>query len=125
MAHYAELNNNNEVIQVLVVADERCQGGNFPSSEEPGIDFLEMLFGHRNWKQTSYNNNFRVRYAGIGYSYNEEHDAFIAPKPFNSWILNLETLDWKAPIDYPQDGKLYEWDEDSTSWIEIKIEEEL
>lgn len=121
MAHYAQLNNNNEVIQVIVVSNDNAPG-EFPESEAPGAAFCSNLLGGE-WKQTSYNGNFRKRYAGIGFTYSPEYDAFIAPKPFDSWVLNLETLDWKAPIDYPQDGKIYEWDEDSTSWIEIQEEE--
>jgi hypothetical protein len=71
------------------------------------------------WVQTSYNNNFRVRYAGIGYSYNESLDAFISPKPHNSWILNETTADWEAPVPKPDDGNLYEWDENLGNWKEI------
>lgn len=116
MAHFARIENG-IVTEVIVVADERCQGGIFPSSEEPGIDFLEMLFGHRNWLQTSYNGNFRGLFAGVGYSYSSEHDAFIAPQPFPSWALNLETLEWDCPVDYPMDGGIYKWNEDSLTWI--------
>jgi len=124
MAHFAQLNNNNEVIQVIVVSDERAPG-NFPESEEPGISFCKSIFGEDTiWKQTSYNSNFRVRYAGIGYTYSEEYDAFIAPQPFNSWILNLETLEWNAPNECPNDDKSYDWDEENIAWVEITKEQE-
>ena len=79
MAHFAELDNKNKVIQVLVVSNEDCNGGNFPESETYGIDFLEKLFGHRNWKQTSYNGKFRGTFAGPGFKYNSTEDCFIFP----------------------------------------------
>lgn len=120
MAHFAKIENG-IVTQVIVISNDKAPG-EFPQSEAPGAEFCSNLLGGE-WKQTSYNNNFRVRYAGIGYEYSSEHDAFIAPKPYNSWILNLENLDWKAPIDYPQDGKIYEWNEDNVNWEEVIIEE--
>jgi hypothetical protein len=120
MAHFAKIENG-IVTQVIVVSNDKAPG-EFPESEAPGVAFCQSLFGGE-WKQTSYNSNFRVRYAGIGFSYNEEHDAFIAPKPYPSWILNLETLDWEAPIPYPEDGKVYVWNEDILNWEEIEIEE--
>jgi hypothetical protein len=119
MAHFAKIESG-IVTQVIVVANDKAPG-EFPESEAPGVAFCQSLFGGE-WKQTSYNGNFRVRYAGIGYEYNEEHDAFIAPKPFDSWILNLETLDWHAPVAYPNDGKLYNWDENTLNWVEIIFE---
>lgn len=116
MAHFAKIENG-IVTQVIVIANDKAPG-EFPESEIPGAEFCSNLLGGE-WKQTSYNSNFRKRYAGIGYEYNSEHDAFIAPKQFNSWILNLEKLEYEAPIPYPDDGFDYEWNEDSTSWVKI------
>lgn len=97
MAHFAQLNNNNEVIQVIVVSNDDAPG-EFPQSEAPGIAFCKSLFGeHTNWLQTSYNSNFRVRYAGIGFTYSPEYDAFIPPKPTEDSTFNLERLDWDIP----------------------------
>ena len=108
MSHFAELDENNIVIRVIV-------GDNNKPNE--GLDWiLENLAGR--WVQTSYNANFRKKYAGPGDTYNEELDAFIPPRPYPSWVLDNETAKWKAPIDYPGDGKVYVWDEDSQSWLE-------
>jgi len=105
MAHFAQLDENNVVTQV--------------------IGFCQRLFGG-NWKQTSYNHNFRKRYAGIGYTYNAELDAFVPPKPFASWVLNNEEANWEAPVAMPADAgmgegkKMYTWDEETTSWKEVE-----
>ena len=125
MAHFAELNQNNEVLRVIVVANEDTSDQNGVEDETIGVAFCKKLFGsNTNWKQTSYNGNFRKRYAGIGYSYNEELDAFIPPKPYPSWVLNEETAEWEAPIPVPEltqeeidSRSFYRWDEDSQSWI--------
>ena len=119
MAHFAKIEDG-IVTQVIVVSNDNAPG-DFPSSEAIGAEFCSNLLGGE-WKQTSYNSNFRVRYAGVGYEYNSEYDAFIAPKPFNSWILNLETLEYLAPVDYPTDGNIYKWDEELINWIEITEE---
>ncbi len=93
--------------------------------EEMGIGFCQRLFGG-NWKQTSYNHNFRKRYAGIGYIYNAELDAFIPQKPYPSWVLNNEEANWEAPVPHPADygigegKKMYSWDEETVSWKEIE-----
>ena len=79
--------------------------------------FVENLGGR--WVQTSYNGNIRKNFAGIGYTYDEDRDAFIPPKPFDSWTLNETTCRWQAPVPYPQDGRIYRWDEDSLTWIEV------
>lgn len=118
MAHFAELDINNTVIQVIVVNNNELLDENGKESEEKGIQFCQLLFGG-NWKQTSYNGTIRKNYAGIGFTYDSERDAFIAPKPFNSWILNEETCVWEAPIPKPTDDKLYIWHEDSQQWIEV------
>ena len=100
-----------------VVHDNECKDENGNESEAAGAEFCRNLFGGT-WKQTSYNNNIRARYAGIGYTYNSSLDAYIAPKPFPSWSLNEETTEWVSPVPYPDDNKFYHWDEPSQSWIE-------
>lgn len=115
MAHFAELDNNDVVLRVVVVSNADTSTPDGTEVESIGVAFCQRLFGG-NWKQTSYNGNFRVRYAGIGYTYNQQYDAFIPPKPFPSWILNTTTLDWEAPVPYPTDGKYYYWDEGTQSW---------
>lgn len=109
MSHFAELNENNVVLRVLV-------GDNRAPNE--GYDWFVNNLGGR-WVQTSYNANFRKNFAGIGFTYDESRDAFIPPKPFDSWILNEETCRWGAPVPYPEDGKKYSWDEETTTWIEV------
>ena len=95
MAHFCQLDENNIVTQVIVVGNDDCTDANGNEVESIGVAFCQKLLGaETNWKQTSYNNSTRVRYAGIGYSYNAELDAFISPKPFASWVLNEETADW-------------------------------
>ena len=117
MAHFAQLDENNIVTQVVVVADLDCRDENNNESEEVGVHFLKNIFGSSTrWKQTSYNNNIRKRYAGIGYTYDETNDVFIDEKPFPSWSLS-DTFDWEAPTPYPNDGNVYEWNEDTQSWI--------
>ena len=118
MAHFAKLDENNIVLAVHVVNNDVITV-NGVESEQAGIDFLTNLHGHTNWKQTSYNGSSRKRYAGSGYSYNQELDAFIPPKPYVSWSLNSTTCSWDAPIAYPTDGKLYSWNESNQSWLEI------
>jgi hypothetical protein len=108
MAHFAKLDENNIVLQVLVTDND------YPNE---GYDWLVETFGGT-WIQTSYNATIRKNFAGIGFSYDEARDAFIAPKPFESWLLNNETCNWEAPKPYPTDGKLYNWDEESQEWIE-------
>jgi hypothetical protein len=117
MAHFAQLENN-LVTQVIVVSNQDILDENGQESEQKGIDFCSNLLGGT-WLQTSYNGRIRKNYAGIGYTYNKGRDAFIPPKPFNSWLLDEETCQWKAPVDYPKDNKKYTWDEDTTSWKEL------
>jgi hypothetical protein len=118
MAHFAKLDENNNVIAVHVVNNDVITIDGI-ESEQAGIDFLTSLHGHSLWKQTSYNENFRKNYAGVGMYFDPAKDAFITPKPFVSWVLNETTCRWEPPISYPSDGKLYEWDETQTSWIEL------
>lgn len=109
MAHFAELDENNIVTRVVVT------NNNFPNE---GYDWLIETFGGR-WMQTSYNATIRKNFASIGFTYDEARDAFIAPKPFDSWILDEETCRWQAPTPYPTDGKLYTWNEETQDWIEV------
>lgn len=110
MAHFAKVNDENIVTEVLVTDND------YPNE---GYDWLVKTFGGR-WVQTSYNARIRKNFAGIGYYYDEARDAFIPPKPFESWILDEETCQWVAPIAYPTDGKLYTWNEELTEWTEVK-----
>ena len=116
MAHFAQLNEQNIVTQVIVVANQELLLDGI-ESEEKGIAFCQSLLGG-NWKQTSYNGNIRKNYAGIGYTYDSQRDAFIAPQPYPSWTLVEETCRWAAPVAYPTDGKLYNWNEETLTWIE-------
>jgi hypothetical protein len=127
MASFAKLNSENIVEQVLSVHNNELLD-NGVESETKGITFLKNLYGEdTNWKQTSYNTNagvhslggtpFRKNHAGIGYTYDEQRDAFIAPKPnYSSWVLNENTCQWEAPVSYPQDGNIYGWNESTLSW---------
>lgn len=113
MSHFAELDQNNIVTRVLV--------GNNDFSNEGYDWFVENLGGR--WVQTSYNGTIRKNFAGIGFTYDEELDAFIPPQPFDSWTLNEETCHWEPPVEYPQDGKMYNWNEETTNWEEVEINE--
>jgi hypothetical protein len=116
MAHFAKLDKNNEVIEVVVITNEMLQNDNGDEVEQLGINFCQTLFGQNtNWKQTSFNGNIRKQYAGIGMTYDSTNDVFILPSPFASWTLD-ENFDWQAPISYPTDGKTYFWNEDTLSW---------
>jgi len=117
MAHFAQLKNN-VVTQVIVVDNQDILDENRQESEQKGIDFCFNLLGGT-WKQTSYNGNIRKNYAGIGYTYDESLNAFIPPKPFNSWLLNEKTCQWQAPVDYPTDKKMYSWNEENLIWKEL------
>jgi hypothetical protein len=117
MAHFAQINSDNVVTQVIVVSNADCGGGEYPESDAVGAAFCTNLLGGT-WKQTSYNNNFRKRYAGIGYTFNAELDAFIAPKPYPSWTLNTETADWQAPVARPTEGN-WTWNESAQQWDEV------
>lgn len=116
MAHFARLSPNNVVEQVIVVDNKDTADASGVEKEYIGAAFCERLFGGR-WIQTSYNAKFRKNYAGIGFTYDEAKDAFIPPKPYESWVLVEETCTWKAPIDMPQDRLDYVWDEKTLSWI--------
>lgn len=100
MAHFAKIESN--IVTEVIVAEQA---------------HVNTLSG--TWVQTSYNGSVRKNYAGIGYTYDSSKDAFIAPKPYASWTLNNTTCKWEAPVAFPTDGKIYEWDEDTTNWTEI------
>jgi len=117
MSHFAQIDENNIVTQVIVIEQDVVDTG---------------LFGNPStWIQTSYNTQggvhklggtpLRKNYAGIGYTYDSTRDAFIPPKPYNSWTLNEDTCLWDAPVAMPNDGKIYSWDEDALSWVEITL----
>ena len=126
MASFAKIGLNNKVIEVLSIVNEVLHDSNGVEQEAIGIDFLTKLTGYPVWKQTSYNthggvhsNNgtpLRKNHAGIGYTYDEDRDAFIPKKPFNSWILNEDTCLWNAPVAYPTDGEKYTWNELTLAW---------
>jgi hypothetical protein len=112
MSHFAEIDDNNIVIRVLV------GDNNDPNGDEGYQWFVDNLGGR--WIKTSYNGNIRKNYAGIGMYYDEEKDAFIPPQPYPSWTLNEETCKWQAPTPMPvEEGKFFTWDEESLSWIEV------
>jgi hypothetical protein len=122
MAHFAQLNEENLVTQVIVVANQDTADQDGVENEAIGIEFCTNLLGGT-WKQTSYNANIRKNYAGVGYKYDAALDAFIPPQPFASWTLNNETAQWEAPTPYPTDDKRYTWDEETTSWVEVPVGE--
>ena len=121
MAHFAKLGTGNIVLEVQVVSNDVA------TTEQAGVDFLNNLFKTKDvWKQTSYNTlggehlldgtPFRKNFSGIGFKYDQTRDAFIPPKPFNSWTLNETTCLWEAPVVYPTDGQKYEWNETNQTW---------
>ena len=122
MAHFAQLNEENLVTQVIVVANQDTADQDGVENEAIGIEFCTNLLGGK-WKQTSYNANIRKNYAGVGYKYDAALDAFIPPQPFASWTLNNETAQWEAPTPYPTDDKKYTWDEATTAWVEVPVGE--
>jgi hypothetical protein len=119
MAHFAQLDDQNTVLQVIVVHNNELLD-NGVESEAKGIAFCQSLFPGTNWVQTSYNGNIRKNYAGIGFTYDAQRDAFIPPKPYPSWVLNETTCQWEAPVPYPTDGKRYIWDDATQTWVEVQ-----
>jgi len=119
MAHFATLNESNIVIRVEVVTNDVILDGDGVEQEQLGIDFLTSLYGSgRNFKQTSYNNNFRKQFAGKGFTYDAAKDKFIEPQPYPSWSLDGND-DWQAPVAKPDDGNEHVWDEDTQQWIRV------
>ena len=115
MAHFAEIDQNNVVLRVVVVDNKDTSDAAGVEKEHIGAAYLERILGGT-WKQTSYNGNIRKNYAGAGYTFDAARDAFIPPKPFTSWVLNETTCQWEAPTPMPTDGQMYSWDEATTSW---------
>ena len=127
MAYFAKLGTGNIVEQVISINNSVITDANGVEQEQLGNDFINKLYNTRDvWKQTSYNNNIRKNYAGIGFHYDQARDAFIPPKPFNSWILNEDTCIWEAPVAMPttelEDNQYYSWNESIINW-EIKTRE--
>ena len=124
MAHFAELGENNVVLQVIVVDNKDIKDTFGVEQEEIGIAFCRNLLGGT-WKQTSYNASFRKNYAGVGYTYDSVRDAFLPPKTYPSWVLNEATCQWEAPLPKPDDvdfpNRYYRWQEETLSWIEIVL----
>mgnify|MGYP003657041028 CR=1 FL=1 len=139
MASFAKIGLNNKVIEVLSVHNNELKDANGVEQENIGIDFLTKLTGWAVWKQTSYNTRggvhildgtpLRKNHAGIGYTYDEDIDAFIPPKPYASWIVNETTCQWEAPVAKPdsESGAAYLWNEETTSWdeTETRTEDEI
>jgi|LakMenE18May11ns_1017448.scaffolds.fasta_scaffold8770131_1 hypothetical protein len=123
MAHFAKIDSQtNIVLEVNVVNNDDIQNLPFPESESIGIAFLKLWnTPNTYWKQTSYNNNFRKNYAGVGDTYDESRDAFIAPKPYPSWLLDEDKAQWKAPVDHPTDESGYVWNEETLVWDAVEM----
>ena len=127
MAHFAKIGLNGKVIEVVSISNNELLDADGNENEINGINFLTHLTGWAIWKQTSFNTHggvhndsdgtpIRKNYAGIGYVYDEDRDAFYKPQPYSSWTLNESTCIWEPPTPHPNDGKLYNWNEETTSW---------
>jgi len=126
MAYFAKLGTGNIVEQVISINNSVITDSNGIEQEQLGVDFINKLYNTRDvWKQTSYNNNIRKNYAGIGFQYDQTRDAFIPPKPFNSWILNEDTCRWKAPVAMPtetlEENQYYSWNESTLTWDTVEV----
>ena len=121
MAHFAQLDENNVVVHVSVLADENCQDEFGFEKEEIGVSFLKQVHGENtNWKQCSYNSTTRKNFPGINHTYDEGRDAFIPPKPYPSWTLNEGTCIWEAPSPQPEQGT-HVWNEDTQTWVDMTL----
>jgi hypothetical protein len=121
MAHYAKLNEGNIVEQVIVIDNDK-ELTNGVEDESAGVAFCASITNHQSWKKTSYNNNIRKQYAGIGFTYDPVKDVFVAPQPFPSWSLDSNS-DWQAPTPRPEDENIYYWDESTLSWNLVPLPE--
>jgi len=132
MAYFSKLNSENIVETVISINNAVITDSNGIEQEQLGVDFINQLYKTNDvWKQTSYNTNggvhslggtpFRKNHAGIGYTYDQQRDAFISPKPFNSWILNEQTCLWEAPVARPNEGNRYTWNEETQNWTLLNI----
>lgn len=122
MAYFAQLDDDNVVLQVIAISDKDAPDPAPDNSESLGQAFISDVLGLPGlWKQTSFNGKFRGRYAGIGFTYDADRDQFIAPQPFPSWTLN-DDCEWQPPIPYPTDGEPYEWNEDSQEWQAVETD---
>jgi hypothetical protein len=121
MAHFAEIDNNNTVLRVVVVDNKDILDSNGNESETIGRDFCHNLYGGR-WIQTSYNGKIKKYYAGVGMIYREDLDVFVRSQPYPSWSFNDELKDWQAPVPHPQDGLMYEWVESIGNWDALTFE---
>jgi hypothetical protein len=126
MAYFAKLGTGNIIEQVISINNSVITDSNGIEQEQLGNDFINKLYNTRDvWKQTSYNNNIRKNYAGIGYQYDQSRDAFIPPKPFNSWILNENTCRWEAPVAMPtiqlEENQHYSWNESTLTWDIVEV----
>jgi hypothetical protein len=124
MAYFAKLGTGNIVENVISINNTVITDVNGIEQEQLGVDFINKLYNTRDvWKQTSYNNNIRKNYAGVGYTYDQARDAFIPPRTYNSWILNENTCRWEAPVNKPteqlEENQYYSWNESIINW-EIK-----
>ena len=120
MAHFAQIDENNTVVSVIVVDNKDTADANGVEKEYIGAAFCERLFGGT-WKQTSYNGNIRKNYAGIGYTYRTDIDAFVPPQPYPSWILDTNAQ-WQPPVAIPADATMenpYAWNEQTQTWVEV------
>ena len=125
MAHFSELDENNVVVRVIAVSNDVLNGLEFPESESIGVAFCKELYGADTvWLQTSINKTFRKRYGQIGYTYVPEHDIFLDPKPYESWVLSADTLGWVSPIPKPEEGR-FTWDEPTVSWVKLDLPDDF
>ena len=123
MAHFA-LIKDNIVQNVIVVGNADLTDSEGNEQEHLGVEFIHSTLGPDDtWIQTSYNNNIRKNYAGVGFTYDSTRDAFIEPQPYTSWVLNESTCRWEAPTPRPDDDNIYTWDESTTSWVKVEAPE--
>lgn len=122
MAHFAQIDENGIVLQVIVVHNSILTNPSGVEIESWGVEYCKKIFGEdTNWVQTSYNASFRARYAGIGFKYVKELDAFIEPQPYPSWTLDTHTTEWVPPTPLPDTDHLYTWDEEHQTWVKLDI----